>query len=437
MAADGAWPRGADPEPRGPDDDRTRRAVAQLHAILGDVEGRLAAPGPAPLPPDAMVALAEALETLAWRVSQREHDAAGRHAALGATLDALAQRLEIRVDRGAAPQVDASADLAPAAAARTAVVAATDPASIRLIFGAASTAAALSVLGACALVLAHPGALPQAIASPPTDLPLRPGPMPARPAVAGRLATALPAAAAPTAPARDAVRDTYEAATAALARGEATALPRLTGLAQGGDAKAQLALAGLYESGGAGTPRDLGAARGWTRRAAEGGDRIAMHNLAIFLVNGEGGARDDGEAAVWFRRAAERGVVDSQHDLGLLYESGRGVERNLREAYRWFTVAANAGDTASREKQLELEARLRPAERSALDRDASGYQPGASPPTELAMVIPPAATLSETQALLARKGYYVGPVDGVSSAALTTAAAAYLHDHPGVTASAP
>jgi localization factor PodJL len=153
----------------------------------------------------------------------------------------------------------------------------------------------------------------------------------------------------------------------------------------------------------------------------------------MFLANGEGGARDYGEAAVWFRRAAERGVVDSQYNLGLLYEAGRGVERNLREAYRWYSVAANAGDTAAREKQLEVEARLKPGERSGLDRDVSAYQPSAGPPADLAMVIPPAETLSETQALLARKGYYVGPVDGIGSPAVRTAAAAYLRDHPEVT----
>ena len=117
-------------------------------------------------------------------------------------------------------------------------------------------------------------------------------------------------------------------------------------------------------------------------------------------------------------------------NLALLYEAGRGVQKNLREAYRWFALAANAGDASAREKQVEIEARLKAGERSGLDREVSGFQPGAPAPADLAAVIPPAVTLAETQALLARKGYYLGPVDGVASPAFRSAATAYLRDHP-------
>ena len=85
---------------------------------------------------------------------------------------------------------------------------------------------------------------------------------------------------------------------------------------------------------------------------------------------------------------------------------------------------------AAREAQVDLEGRLQPAERSGLDHDAAGFQPNAPASADLATLVPPAETLAETQALLARKGYYVGPVDGVATPALKTAAAAYLRDHP-------
>jgi TPR repeat protein len=49
------------------------------------------------------------------------------------------------------------------------------------------------------------------------------------------------------------------------------------------------------------------------------------------------------------------------------------VERNLAEAYRWFSIAANAGDTAAREKQLQVEGLLKASERSALDKAAAGF----------------------------------------------------------------
>lgn len=445
MAADGAWPKGSGLEPDEPDDARTRRAVEQLRAILTDLESRMAEPRPAPMAPEA-AALTEALAALARRMAAHEGAAAGRYQALGAALRALA----VRLDRQGADQAALEARLAEGEAriaarldqvldefaAVRAVRAATlepEPGLIKLILGAASAAAALSVMGAGAMILAHPEALPKALSAPLArlgDVKLRPSlrlePGPPRPAL-----DAAPPPVVPIGPAFGPARETYDTVAAALDGGEASALPRLTGLAQAGDSRAQLALASLYEAGGAGVSRDLVAARLWTRRAAEGGDRVAMHNLALFLSVGQGGGRDDAEAASWFQRAADRGVVDSQYNLGLLYEAGRGVEKNLREAYRWFAVAANAGDASAREKQVEIEGRLTAAERGGLDRDVSGYRPGLAQPRELAVVIiPPAATLSETQALLARKGYYVGPVDGVATPAFRSAAAAYLRDHP-------
>ena len=163
-----------------------------------------------------------------------------------------------------------------------------------------------------------------------------------------------------------------------------------------------------------------------TRTRDEALLRSIFHDEAQMF--GRIGARDVGEAAQWFRRAAEQGVVDSQYNLALLYEAGRGVDRNLREAYRWFAVAANAGDAVSREKVVELEAKLKGAERGELDRAVQGYAPGAGAVVDPGLVIAPATTVAETQAMLARLGYYVGPVDGASSPALRAAAAAYLRD---------
>lgn len=439
MAADGAWPRspGADE----PDAPRTRRAVEQLRAILTGLESRLADSRPEPLAGPAAAALTEALEALARRMAEQEGAAAARFQALGAALQVLAERLEhdaahqealaaraAEAEGRIAGQLDRM--LSELAGVRGAQAAEPEPRLIRLILAAASAAAAFSVLGAASVILMRPET-PRS-SSPIMTSRLR-GANP-RPSLssepAGQAAVRRSLPTAPVMPAFGPGPETYEAVAAALERGEAASLPRLTGLAQAGEARAQSHLAGLYEVGAAGVPRDLIAARRWTRRAAEGGERVAMHNLALYLAAGDGGGRDDAEAATWFRRAADRGVVDSQYNLGLLYEAGRGVEKNLREAYRWFAVAANAGDVTAREKQVELEARLTPAERGGLDREVSEYRPGQAAPGDLALVIPPAQTLAETQALLARKGYYLGPVDGVASPALRSAAAAYSRAHP-------
>lgn len=405
MAADGAW-SATDFEVY---DGRPQRLLIDVRAVLARLDAQLSSRGDAPLSRGTAAALVQGLEELAAAAAQ------ARNAELSEALWALAARLDAEP---AAHPGAAAADLAELRAAAFA-----DPGPIRAILVVAAACAALAVTGAGVLVLSGPATAPPILAAVTARLPsLKPLTPPAAHRVAPHVVgvAGLPQVAGRS----DA------AAMDPSGPGEASALPELTGLAQAGDTEAQLRLANLYETGQAGLPRDLAAARLWTRRAANGGHRVAMHNLGLFLTEGEGGLRDVAEAAGWFRRAADLGVVDSQYNLGLLYEAGRGAPQNLREAYRWFSVAANAGDLAAREKQLALEARLPPAERAALDREAAGYRPAAAR-AEPDPIVPPATTLAETQALLARRGYYVGPVDGVNSAQLKAAAAAWLRDHPG------
>ncbi|MEO3430000.1 tetratricopeptide repeat protein [Pelagibius sp. CAU 1746] len=78
-------------------------------------------------------------------------------------------------------------------------------------------------------------------------------------------------------------------------------------LAEAGDASAQVALAGLLETGGPGVVRDLPAAIEWYRLAARGGDPVAQMNLGEFLAQGQVVPRDDVRALAWFSLAAEQG----------------------------------------------------------------------------------------------------------------------------------
>lgn len=348
-----------------------------------------------------------------------------QNAELAAALRTLVARLELQAAREARIEAQLEAARTDLSVLRDAAL--VDPGPIRAILVAAAACAALAVTGAGVLVVSQPEAAPPMLAVVVERLPnlrLRTPPVSAERVIPPRAGSVAPATAVPRG------GETYAAVMEAIRRGDANALPRLTGLAQAGDTEAQMHLASLYEGGQAGLPRDLAAARLWTRRAANGGHRVAMHNLGLFLMEGEGGLRDVAEAAGWFRRAADQGVVDSQYNLGLLYESGHGVPQNLREAYRWFSIAANAGDLTARERQVELEGRFSLAERAGLDRAAAAYRPGA-PRAEPDPIVPPATTLAETQVLLARQGYYVGPVDGANSPQLKAAAAAWLRDHPG------
>jgi localization factor PodJL len=114
-----------------------------------------------------------------------------------------------------------------------------------------------------------------------------------------------------------------------------------------GYAPAQYYLAKLYETGEAGVAKDVTVARQWTQRAAEGGERKAMHNLGLYYFEGTGGPKNLATAAQWFRKAADFGLVDSQYNLARLYEGGFGVPQSPAEAYKWYLVAARSGDAES------------------------------------------------------------------------------------------
>lgn len=195
-----------------------------------------------------------------------------------------------------------------------------------------------------------------------------------------------------------------------------------------GYAPAEFFLAKLYENGEAGVKKDAAEARRWTQRAADAGDRKAMHNLALYYFEGTGGGKNTTVAAQWFRRAAEAGLVDSQYNLGRLYEEGFGVAQNPAEAYKWYLIAAATGDQESRtsakrlKSQLSIEAQAA-AERAAQSFQAQATQPGGAPSAQAAN-----SGVVNAQRALSHLGYYRGPTDGVTSPALKFAIAAFQRD---------
>lgn len=245
----------------------------------------------------------------------------------------------------------------------------------------------------------------------------------AAPATSG----AAPAAAEPAAAqAAKADLDTrYADAVRALEAGQAQGLADLKKTANLGHAPAQLYLGKLYEDGRFGVKKDLAEARRWTERAARGGDRRAMHNLALYYFNGEGGDKDPAVSAQWFRRAAERGLVDSQYNLGRLYEEGLGVAQNGAEAYKWFLIAARAGDEGARSSAARVKATLSPEARTVAERTAAGFRAGG---VQSAAAADGQGAVRTAQRALSMLGYYQGPADGAASPALRLAVAAYQRD---------
>jgi localization factor PodJL len=226
----------------------------------------------------------------------------------------------------------------------------------------------------------------------------------------------------------------YSAAVSKIASKPAAGLIDIRKLADGGYAPAEFYLAELYQDGKAGLKKDPAQSRSWLGRAAEGGDRTAMHNLALDEHEGVGGPRNPTAAAEWFRRAAELGLVDSQFNLAAIYEHGDGVSPNPAEAYKWYLIASRAGDAESRTGALRVRAGLSADARLVAERAAVEFHPStpsAAAPAPVAAAASPAAPspdLVTAQRALNQLGYYQGPTDGVASQALHLAIAAYQRD---------
>ena len=253
--------------------------------------------------------------------------------------------------------------------------------------------------------------------------PIAPGgtlPGEAIPAAAGKIAAPSPDAAA-----------FYADGARRIESHDASGVEALRKSANLGYAPAQFYLAKLYENGDVGLKKDPDEARRWTERAAEGGDKKAMHNLALYYFEGTGGAKNTTIAAQWFHRAADLGLVDSQYNLGRLYEEGFGVSQNPAEAYKWYLIAAKGGDAESRASAQRLKRQLSAEAQGAAERAAGTFiAQGPKAPGALAELTSGAgaAQIVNAQKALTRLGYYQGPADGQASPALKLAVAAYQRD---------
>ncbi len=279
--------------------------------------------------------------------------------------------------------------------------------TLRTVILASVTAGAITTMGVGAYLLGgsnHDGKAAPEVATmgpPPTAAPLEPLAAPAAvpanavaapvPNLAVAVAPSLGGAAASKAPTskhlvtpetpapvsataaapRSSGKALYASAVGRLDSGDLTALPDLQKAADQGVPAAQFYLARLYEAGGAGVRKDLGAARQWTAKAAQSGDSAAMYNLASYMYAGDGGTKDVPGAATWFRKAAEHGVVNAQYNLAQLYEKGYGVPLSAAEAYKWYLVAAGSGDTEAKSAADSLKARIAADARTTAEHSAA------------------------------------------------------------------
>jgi len=187
-------------------------------------------------------------------------------------------------------------------------------------------------------------------------------------------------------------------------------------------------LAKLYETG-QGVGQDAETARELTERAARGGNRIAMHDLALYFAEGRGGVEIDmPNAAKWFEKAAERGVVDSQFNLGVLFESGQGLPLDEEAALVWYSIAGAQGDQMAAGRVNILRKTLGEEQLSRADKRIAGFNPARidepangiftnlpwmdKAGAKLAQGSGATEAVRQTQALLGDLGYEVGAADG-------------------------
>lgn len=110
-------------------------------------------------------------------------------------------------------------------------------------------------------------------------------------------------------------------------------------LAEGGDPRAQHAIARLYEKGN-GVERDFKVAAGWFLKAAEKGHADSEYRLAVGHLYGLGVKRDEAEALSWLRKAANHGHRRAQKMLARAYEHGRlGLVADPEQAKYWYDKA--------------------------------------------------------------------------------------------------
>jgi len=166
-------------------------------------------------------------------------------------------------------------------------------------------------------------------------------------------------------------------------------LPKLEERASAGDARAARSLARLYQAGDY-LPKNTKLALNWFETAANNGDEIAMHDLAMVVLQNEdpnytenrvlgllkesaareypaaftalgrlhlgkfgGLSRKDG--VPWLERGAIKGHAGSMHELAKLYLEGAVVERDIEMALSWASKGAELKHVGSRNTLTDIE----------------------------------------------------------------------------------
>ena len=103
------------------------------------------------------------------------------------------------------------------------------------------------------------------------------------------------------------------------------------------------------------------------RALADGGDATAQAALAGLYRFGQGVPEDHVRAAAWYRRAAVQGEGGAQLNLGDMYADGLGLGRDLVQAYLWLSLAAAQGRSWAARRRDQIAALMCAAEIAAAE----------------------------------------------------------------------
>ena len=119
-------------------------------------------------------------------------------------------------------------------------------------------------------------------------------------------------------------------------------LETVRGIANSGNANAQLLVGIMYQMGVGGDGRQVDAAY-YFRMAAEQGLASAQTNLGKCYLAGDGVPEDNKKAFEWFEKAAKQDDAEGQFHLGRCYEKGWGTEKIENLAFQFYFKSANQG----------------------------------------------------------------------------------------------
>lgn len=76
---------------------------------------------------------------------------------------------------------------------------------------------------------------------------------------------------------------------------------------------------------------------------ADGGDARAQMDLATLYDNGWGVSKDVNEAGALFLASAKQGMLEAQYNVATMFEMGQGMEMDLEKSYMFFLLAVEGG----------------------------------------------------------------------------------------------